>query len=95
MAEVTINGKRVVLKDALCGRDGWRVVELLRKFADPKQTATYEDNCEIMSLVVDSWEFDGDPADPASYDALDTFREFNPLGFEVGTHVNEMLAPKN
>jgi hypothetical protein len=95
MAEATINGKRVVLKDALRGRDGWRVVDLLRKFADEKQVATYDDNCELMSLVVESWEFDGDPADPASYEALDTFREFNPLGFEVGTHVNEMMQPKN
>ena len=96
MAEVMVNGKRVVLKDALRGRDGWRVVELFQEAqAREELRETYEANRELVSLVVESWEFDGDPADPASYDAMDTFREFQPLNRMVAEHVMNMLPSKN
>lgn len=96
MAEVTINGKRVVLKDVLRGRDGWRVIELFQEAqAKEEIRETYDANRELVSLVVESWEFDGEPSDPASYDALDTFREFQPLNRAVAEHVMNMLPSKN
>lgn len=84
--DVTVNGKRVTLKDKLSAREGWPVVMISNKVAMEK-TIAFDDEVTVMTIVVDSWEFEGDPHDRKSYENLDLWEEFTPLSNEVAVHV--------
>jgi hypothetical protein len=90
--EITINGKRVVLRDVLAAKEAWPIIEIMRNTA-AGTALRYQDEVEVLRRTVETWELPGDPADPASYDTLDAFREFGPLSNAVGAHIRDMLDP--
>lgn len=95
--DITINGKRVTLRDKIPARIGWEKVvgkaeQYQRKFSE----IPFEDLAALMTVAVESWEFAGDPADLHSYEALDLVSEFMPLANELGGWLNARFsAPKN
>lgn len=89
--ETTINGKRVVLRDVLLAKDAWPIMDIARHSAKG-DILRYEDEVESMRRVIESWDMPGDPADAASYDGLDLFREFGPLSNAVAQHLGSMLG---
>lgn len=43
---------------------------------DQKRIRTF---VPVLACLVESWDYPGDPSDPAAYDHLDLFREFLPM----------------
>lgn len=70
-----INGKRVTLRERIPLRDGHRIPALLQACAD----GDLNTQVAVARLVIESWEFPGDPSDAESYQELDTFSEVIPL----------------
>lgn len=85
--EKQINGKRVKLKERLPLRDGRRLPELMQACTSDLGTQV-----PVLVLVVESWEFPGNPADPAAYEDLDIYTEVLPLANWAGEHLRERLA---
>ena len=85
--EKVIAGKVVVFKDRLPAKENWSLVTMMNKLSGG--SVDYEPTVAVLSRIVASWEFEGDPADPASFDDLDLIREFMPLMNAAG----EMLNP--
>ncbi len=75
--ELTVNGTRVVLRDKLSAKANWDLLQKAQTFSGG--TATFEDMVEIVRRYVKEWDFPGDPADPASYEDLDLFKELLPI----------------
>ena len=46
----------------------------------------------VMAQFVESWEFDGDPAEVASWENLDSFREIAPIARAINQFVIGMLT---
>ena len=46
----------------------------------------------MLALFVESWEYAGDPTDPAAYEALDLFREYMPMVRQAEGRVAEMMG---
>lgn len=70
-----INSKAVVLRDSFPAREFWDTPTLLQK----QDTLGFDEKMRLMGRFVSTWEFDGDPADPAAWGQLDTFSELVPL----------------
>ena len=68
--ELTVAGKRVVLRERISAREGWALRGLAAR-AMQGERLSFEEECQALAYVVESWEFDGDPTDPAAYEALD------------------------
>lgn len=93
--EVTIAGKRVTFRDRLPAKQNWDLIKTFQKFSD-MDNLDFDQLARVFAAMVESWEFDGDPADIASYGALDTFSEFLPLMNAVGDVFNAKMGnPKN
>lgn len=93
MAEITVNGKRVVLRDSFPLTTHGNIIKLVRD-------ATIEDLRTVIPVVaatVVEWEFAGDPADPAAYEQMDALAEVWPLFKAVDRHIADSLygGPKN
>jgi len=76
--EVNINGKRVVLRERFPVRefDHLRREFMALKSAEDWANKDWREQAKIYSAFVESWDFDGDPADIESWGGLDTFSEF-------------------
>lgn len=95
--DITINGKRVTLRDKIPARLGWEIVvnkaDTLKKAWSEIE---FDDLATLLTVAVESWEFDGNPADIKSYDNLDLLAEFVPLSSELGKWLNDRFSvPKN
>ncbi|HUW11735.1 MAG TPA: hypothetical protein VM537_18535 [Anaerolineae bacterium] len=93
MTALVVNGKQVVLRDNLPARDSWGILEILRTGSED-EGPSFDDEARLLSIVVLSWEFEGDPSDAESYAGLDLFSEFLPLRDAVGRHLNRGLLPQ-
>lgn len=94
MAELDITGRKVVVKDYMPAGENWDVLPHLLAFSNGK----YDQDTMVGLLcrAVESWEFDGDPSDPASYAALDMFSDMLPLINEfVGWIGKRLTLSKN
>jgi len=74
-----VAGKSVTLRKRLPASEGGKVYGLLQA-GSMTDMLTY---APFLALLIEAWGFDGDPRDPASYDALDTPGELMPLISEV------------
>ena len=97
--DITINGKRVTLRDRIPARMGWEgiivKVEQIQKEGDIKNIP-FDDEASLLTIAVESWELDGDPAKVESYGSLDLVREFVPLANEVVEWLKVTFStPKN
>ena len=86
--KVTVNGKKVVLRERFPVRefDGLR-----KKFQQLTPDMPWKQRASIMMEFVESWEFDGDPKDDESWGDLDLFSESLPLETAIA---DKILAPK-
>ena len=72
--EIEVSGKKVVLRDHLGARAGWNLMQkAVSKGQQGQGMRPLEDVIEELTLMVESWDFDGDPTDPKVYEALDFF----------------------
>jgi hypothetical protein len=88
MFEYTINGKRVVLKERLPLREyrGLPAIMVASKGED------YDSQVPVFCRLIDSWEFDGSPSDPASYEELDVISELAPLARAVVDYIERKAS---
>lgn len=93
--ERTIAGKLVTFKDRLPAKENWSLVTMMNKMSSG--SVDYEPTVAVLSRIVATWEFEGDPADPESYADLDLLREFVPLMNAAGEMLNppSEAEPKN
>lgn len=75
--EHTIAGRRVTLKRRVVGKDAKGLPEMVGTIGDvinePLKLAP------LGKALIESWEFEGSPAEEASYGELDIFDEIFPL----------------
>lgn len=96
MSEITVNGRRVVLRERLPARECWPLIETLRVSQREGREMTYDEEVRAMATLIESWEFEGDPHDPSAYEALDLFEEYLPLSGAIGANLIErMTGAKN
>jgi hypothetical protein len=95
--DITINGKRVTLRDKIPARLGWeKVVGKADQYQRPFTEIPFDDLAALMTVAVESWEFTGDPAAAQSYESLDLVNEFMPLANELGGWLSARFStPKN
>lgn len=90
--DFTIAGKAVHLKRRVPLREG-RMVSALLKHA--QETGDLLDQVPVACLMIESWEFPGDPSTPVAYDDLDTFGEFLPLMNRLAEHITAQSGQAN
>jgi len=86
--EFTVAGKKVVLRERIPLGEGYDLVGLFTNF-DANDLRT---NIPIMTRLVESWEFEGDPSDSAAYDDLDTLTEFLPIAKRVNARISVLMS---
>jgi hypothetical protein len=79
VADLTIAGKRVTVRESFRGREWWSLPALYRRILEADRKGDYTDAIPFLCRVIESWEFDGDPAQPEAYEALETMAELRPL----------------
>lgn len=92
--EVVINGKKVWFKRRLPMKEGASLPALIKAC----ESGSFEDQIAVCSVLIERWEFEGNPADPASYEPLDVFDEIAPLCQAAGRYISERfgaVSPKN
>ncbi len=89
--EITVNGKKVTLRDKFPVREFDGVFE---KFGN-LTGRPWGEQAEIFRKFVTAWEFDGDPSDIESWGNLDQF-ELLPLQQGIAEYITSRLgAAKN
>ncbi len=91
--DIDVRGTRVVLRDRLLARDAWPLRNLMAR-ATQGETLSFEEEAGALALLVESWEFDGDPKDVESYAALDLV-DFMVLETSAGKYLRDMFTAKN
>lgn len=86
--EFRVEGRVVTLYGALPVRRVPRLVQLMSQFAE---TRNGDDVVRLLSLIVASWEFEGEPADPRSYQSLDLFDEVLAMGEKAARALNARM----
>lgn len=83
-----IGGKAVHLKRRVPLKDGHNLINLLQACG----SNDFYDQVAIMRLMIESWEFPGDPSAVESYEALDIYDEIMPMASFVVQHVQQRTA---
>jgi hypothetical protein len=86
--DLSINGKAVHLKQRLPLKDGHRLPLLLKACEDGDLLS----QVKVLSLVVESWDYEGDPAQASAYDELDVFTEIIPMATAAAEHLVERMG---
>lgn len=88
--DIMINGRRVTLRETLPARENW---DLMKGFGEGVEfkDMTFEQATNVFRRFVESWEYDGDPAQVDSYANLDLFREYMPLMQAIGERIKALL----
>ena len=87
---VVVAGKRVQFKKRFPVRDNLPLLDVLSSMADG--TADIKKVIDLLPWFVESWEFDGDPHERASYDDLDLFDELLPMATALSEVLEERLG---
>ena len=82
--EVTINGKRVVLRERFPTRE---YDQLRQQFMAIDADTPWDKRANTLRAFVESWEFDGDPDDVEAWGDLDLFLETIPLELAISERV--------
>lgn len=86
--EITVAGKKIVLRDAIKMQDGYDILGLLMA----AETADLRTQVPLATKVIESWEFEGDPSKAESYDGLDVLRVVIPLFRQITMHLNKLVT---
>lgn len=79
MADLTIDGKSVTLRDSWTGRAAFRASTALDALSPALKSrddlrahadSAYDSYIALCQAGITAWEFEGDPADAAAYEAL-------------------------
>lgn len=81
--EHVINGKRVLFRARLPLSLGHNIVKLLNQ----AKSDDLNDHVAAMTVLIESWEFPGDPTKAASYQDMDILSELVPLEVALGVYV--------
>jgi len=92
-----INGKQVIFKDTLAAVEWWPLMPALSAMAGKSgfeimAVLDWPTVCQMVAGAVKSWEFDGDPGDPAAVGKLHNFRELVPLLGAISRLVGEQAS---
>ena len=88
--EITINGKRIVLREKLPARENW---DFFQKMNFPQGTdLTFEQAVGLAQRYIKEWDFEGDPTDVESYADMDLPSELLPIINAVTARLNEALG---
>lgn len=93
MSEALIRGKQATIRVSFRGREWYALPGLYRKAWKGATDGNYATVVPFLTRVVESWEFDGDPADEAAYEALDILGELVPLAEKALLAVAEAAFP--
>ena len=86
--EFTVANKKVVLRERISLGDGYDIIGLFSSI-DSNDLRT---SIPIMTKMIESWEFEGEPSDRASYDNLDVLAEFIPMSRRINARINAMMS---
>ena len=86
--EFQVAGKKVVLRERIILGEGYDIIGLFTGI-DSNDLRT---SIPIMSKMIESWEFEGDPNDPAAYDNLDVLTEVIPMSRKVNARINALMS---
>jgi len=90
---ITINGKQVHIKSHFPARDNWDLPQVLMAFANQgSDKLDMQRVVPALPRLIESWEFEGDPAEEDAYGDLDLFRELIPLVREVSTRLAVLMG---
>jgi len=78
-----VNGKWVKIKENLTLDETWNIPKLMQEM----DRTDLRSQIPIFALLIESWEFEGDPTDPASYGKMHTLKEFMPLSELLQTYI--------
>jgi hypothetical protein len=94
MPEITIAGKRVVIREDYPARENWDLPNLLGAMAGDGTPGSMnmEKAPALLARVIESWEFDADPSDVEAYGDMNLWRELLPLTNHVATFLNEEMG---
>ena len=93
--EIEINGKQVVLREKMPAKECYDLLAIVRKAAATGDIG-YDEQVQVFTTIIESWEFDGDPKDPEAYAGLDLLPEFVALDSAVGDYLRaKWLGSKN
>ena len=93
MSGLTIRGKRVTVRESFKGKEWYSLPGLYRKAWKGAHDGNYAQCIPFLMRVIESWEFDGDPATEADYEALDILSELVPLADQTLIAVSEAAFP--
>ena len=89
MAEITVAGHKVVLRDKFPVGEQFGVIGGWSRMY-PVGQLSYQEQITPMMPVVESWDFPGDPHDIAAWADLDGFAEFLPLWRAISLHLSNL-----
>lgn len=84
MPEITVNGKKVTIREHFPAREFWGLTDEWTKL---QPTSAYDEWARAVGATITSWEFEGDPRDPEAWGDLDTWDEFSPLIGYIGEYI--------
>lgn len=92
--EHIVNGKRVTFRTEYPVEQYHDLPHLW--YLANQDDATFEQKAKVLSKLIESWEFDGEPSDPAAVAALNLWSEFWPVWVAAVVEVGKQLdAEKN
>ena len=86
--EFTVAGKKVVLRERITLGEGYDIIGLFSSI----DTNDQRTSIPIMVKMIESWEFEGEPDDPASYDQMDVLTEVIPMSRKINGQINIMMS---
>lgn len=98
---VDVNGTEVVVRTKVPARDGYKLMPIVEKCSGDFEFAklSYEDMTAIINVLVESWDFEGDPGTEEGVGDLDLkdmlATTTAALGAYWGEEEGDELTPKN
>lgn len=84
--EILINGKRVVFKERLPLSKAPELPAMLAKVESDLRAVA-----RVGAVLIEDWEFDGNPSDRRSYEDLDIPTEVMPLAKALGEYISRRM----
>lgn len=88
MPELTVNGKKVIIRDSFPAGE---FHDLPRQWAEADDLP-FAERVVILARFIESWEFGGKPDDVKAWEKLDAFREMAPIQRHINQFVIGLLA---
>jgi len=92
--QITLNGKTVTYRDKFPAKQSWPLMQLFDGFKGGLAGISFEMAAGLLAAAVDTWEYEGDPHDLASYENLDLFGEMIPMLEPVTTIITRRAEPQ-